>query len=137
MRRNGRRLARGAETIELALTLPIVIIVIFAGLEYGWAMVRSAQMDHAARIGARAASMSGATAADVEARVQDALQKAGIKGALVTVTPSDLGSLQPGGSVRVDLEVSYANVRLVGLGRLMPMPTTITGRASMIREPDE
>ena len=136
MRRPHGRFARGAETIEVALALPLVVIVIFCGFEFGWAMVRTTQLDHAARIGAREASMSGTTAADVQDRAQDALQKAGIQGATVTVTPSDLSSAQPGTVVKVEIEVSYANVKLLGLGRLMPMPSTIRGSASMVREPD-
>ena len=136
MRRRHGRFARGAETIEVAVTLPLVIMVMFCGFEYGWAMVRSVQLDHVARIGAREASMSGATASGVQARVQDALQRAGITGATVTVTPSDLASAQAGDAVKVELEVSYSNVRLLGLGRMMPLPSTLRGQASMVREPD-
>lgn len=135
--RSSRRFRRGAETIEVAIALPLVIIVIFCGLEYGWAVVRSVQLDYAARAGARAASLSGASSADAEARVDEALQRIGIDSATVIVTPSDLSSLPAGTMVKVEVEVPYADVRLVGLGGLMPLPASIKGHASMVREPEE
>jgi Flp pilus assembly protein TadG len=131
------RRQRGAETIEVAIALPIVLIVIFSGLEYGWAVIRSVQLDHAARVGARAAALSGATTADAEARADQALRQIGIDSAIVTVTPSDLTSLPAGSIIKVEVEVPYSDVRLVGLGSLMPLPATIKGHASMIREPEE
>ena len=136
MRRPGRRLARGAETIEVALTLPVVLLVIFCGFEYGWAMVRVVQLDHAARIGARMASMSGASVSEVESTVQDALHRHGIEGATVAVTPGDLSSVQPGTTIDVEVHVPYSHVQLIGIGRLMPMPQNLRGHASMAREPD-
>jgi Flp pilus assembly protein TadG len=131
------RRQRGAETIEVAIALPIVLIVIFSGLEYGWAVIRSVQLDHAARVGARAAALSGATTADAEARADQALRQIGIDSAIVTVTPSDLTSLPAGSIIKVEVEVPYSDVRLDGLGSLMPLPATIKGHASMIREPEE
>lgn len=131
------RLRRGVETIEVAIALPLMIIIIFSGLEYGWAVIRSVQLDYAARAGARAASLSDATVADVESRVNDALQKIGIQSSTVIVTPADLTAVPAGTMIKVEVEVPYADVRLVGLGALMPMPATIRGHASMVREPEE
>lgn len=121
----------------MAIALPLVIIIIFGGLEYGWAVIRSVQLDFAARAGARAASLSDANVADVESRVTDALQKIGIQSSTVIVTPPDLASAPAGTMIKVEVEVPYADVRLVGLGALMPMPATIKGHASMVREPEE
>jgi hypothetical protein len=114
-----------------------VIIVIFSGLEYGWAVLRSVQLDFAARAGAREASLSGATAADVQARVNAALQQIGIDSGTVVLTPSDLSAVATGTAIKVEVEVDYADVGLIGLGALMPLPQTIKGHASMIREPED
>jgi hypothetical protein len=35
----------------------------------------------------------------------------------------------------VEVEVGYADVRLLGLAALMPLPENVSGRASMVREP--
>ena len=112
------------------------MLVIFCGFEYGWAMVRVVQLDHAARTGARTASMSGASVSEVESTVQAALHKHGIDGATVVVTPADLSSVQPGTTIDVEVHVPYSHVQLIGIGRLMPMPHNLRGHASMAREPD-
>lgn len=127
---------RGAESIEVALALPMVLLVVFAGLEYGWLMLRTVQLDHAARAGAREAALSGSSVTEVEIRVEAALRRSGIEGASITITPSDLSSLPAGSEVRVEVEVGYAQVGLVGLRALMPLPDTLKGRSAMVREPE-
>lgn len=132
------RRRRGAETVELAVTLPLLMVVVFTGFEYGWAVLKSIQLDHAAREGARAAALSGATVASVQDRVNTVLQSSGIAaGAVsVTMTPADPGSTAAGSSIRVEVEASYGEIQLLGLDRLMPLPSTLKGRAAMIKEPE-
>jgi len=132
-----RRLQRkGAETAEAAVTLPLVVLVIFAGFEYGWLVLRSMQLDHVARIGARYAVLSGSSNQGVQERVQTALAQAGISGAIITVTPTEPSDATPGEAVVVQVEVPYASVRLLGLSSIMPLPSALEGRASMVKEPD-
>ena len=132
-----RRLQRkGAETAEAAVTLPLVVLVIFAGFEYGWLVLRSMQLDHVARIGARYAVLSGSSNLGVQERVQTALAQAGISGAIITVTPTEPSDATPGEAVVVQVEVPYASVRLLGLSSIMPLPSALEGRASMVKEPD-
>lgn len=132
----GRLQRRGAETAEAAVALPIVLLAIFAGFEYGWLVLRSMQLDHVARVGARYAAMSGVNSQSVQERVQTALSQAGIAGATITVTPADPSDAETGDSVTVKVEVPYSSVRLLGLSRLMPLPSSLEGRASMVKEPD-
>ena len=54
MKRPRPVLRRGIETIELAICLPVLLLVTFAGFEYGWLVLRSMQIDQAARAGAAA-----------------------------------------------------------------------------------
>jgi Flp pilus assembly protein TadG len=140
VRRGARRFARqrrGAESVELAVTLPILMAVVFTGFEYGWAVLKSIQLDHAAREGAREASLSGATIASVQDRVNSVLQNSGIDSAAVSVNmnPVDPGAAASGTSITVEIEASYADIQLLGLDRLMPLPSTLKGRAAMIKEP--
>lgn len=132
------RRRRGAETVELAVTLPLLMVVVFTGFEYGWAVLKSIQLDHAAREGAREASLSGSTIASVQDRVSTILQHSGIAPASVSVTmnPADPGSTATGSSITVEVEAAYADIQLLGLDRLMPLPTTLKGRAAMIKEPE-
>lgn len=132
------RRRRGAETVELAVTLPLLMVVVFTGFEYGWAVLKSIQLDHAAREGARAAALSGATVASVQDRVNTVLQNSGIAAGAVSVTmnPADPGSTGAGNSISVEVEASYGDIQLLGLDRLMPLPSTLKGRAAMIKEPE-
>lgn len=127
---------RGSESVEAVVALPVVLLVIFGGLEYGWAVLKAVQIDHAARTGARIASLSGATSEQVTSAVQTALQDAGIANATVTLEPSDPAAVEAGGSIRVRIEAPYASNQLIGLSRLMPLPSSLAGSASTVREPD-
>lgn len=44
---------RGASAVEFALTLPIVMLIISAVLDYGWFLAQDANVLHAVREGAR------------------------------------------------------------------------------------
>ena len=127
--------ARGAESAESVVALPLIVIVIFTGLEYGWLALRSIQVDAAARAGARQAAMAGMSAASVEEAVSDSLRRAGISSGSVSTVRADPGEAQAGDVVSVEVSVAYADVGLIGLGGLMPLPDTVTGRAAMVREP--
>ena len=127
---------RGSESAEMIIALPVVILVIFAGFEYGWAALKSIQMDHAARVGARVAALSGSTSTDVENKVNAALLSSGIVGATLTINPQDPSTAPLGTPITVLIETNYSNVQLLGLSRMMPLPTVLKGRASMVKEPE-
>jgi len=127
---------RGVESIELMLTLPVLLLVVFGGFEYGWAILRSVQLDHAARLGARQAALSGATAESIEDSIRTSLNGLGMTAATITLTPADPASAPAGTSITVDVRVQYVTVQLLGLSRFMPLPESLRGRASMVREPD-
>lgn len=130
------RARRGIETVELAITLPVLLFVLFAGFELGWAVLRTIQLDHAARVGAREASLYGSTSLSVEQRVLAALDDAGISSASITVDPADPSAADAGDAVSVEVRVDYADVELLGLGSLMPLPDALRGKASMVKEPE-
>jgi len=127
--------ARGAESAESVVALPLIVVVIFTGLEYGWLALRSLQVDAAARAGARQASMAGMTATSVEDAVSNALRRSGINSGTVTMVPADPAQAEAGEVVSVEVSVVYSEVGLVGLSAFMPLPDALTGRASMVREP--
>ena len=127
--------ARGAESAESVVALPLIVVVIFTGLEYGWLALRSIQVDAAARAGARQASMAGVSATSVEDAVSNALRRSGISAGSVTMVPADPAQAEAGEVVSVEVSVVYSEVGLIGLGGLMPLPDALTGRAAMVREP--
>mgnify|MGYP001966931946 CR=1 FL=1 len=126
---------RGIESIELLLGLPILLLVIAAGIEYGWMILRTTQLDHAARVGARAASLMDADGGLVVARINRTLAASGIDFASIEFMPGPPDSIPPGELVTVVISLDYAETSLLGLGSFMPLPETLTGRAAMTREP--
>jgi Flp pilus assembly protein TadG len=55
-KRKGNR-SRGAAMVEAALVLPILLLVTFGAIKYGWLFLRAQQITNAARYGARMASL--------------------------------------------------------------------------------
>lgn len=117
------------------VALPLILLVLYGGFEYGWMVLRSVQLDHAARVGAREASLDSASIATVDAVVQSVLSNAGITGAVVEVSPTDPSSAMMGDVVTVSVDVDYGEVQLLGLSNFMPLPESLHGEASMIKEP--
>jgi len=135
-RRCFHRSTRGSESVESVVALPVMLLVIFGGFEYGWAVLKTVQIEHAARVGARVASLSGVSSQQVTDAVQNALQGSGVVDATVTLDPLDPSAASAGTVIEVRVEAPYASNRLLGLSQMMPLPATLSGSASMIREPD-
>jgi Flp pilus assembly protein TadG len=142
--RRRRRLGddAGAELIELALVLPILLLAFAAIIDFGFLFQRFEVVTNAAREGARLASLNYSQA-DVEARVQSYLQASGLTGAPTPTVNATLTQTLPSGEVipRVEVVVSYP----AGLVYLGPIATLVGGsghssfmlraRSVMRREP--
>ena len=76
-RRKGRD-DRGAELIELAIVLPILLLVFAAIIDFGFMFQQWESVTNAAREGARIATLPGYTTDDVKARVQNYLSATGL-----------------------------------------------------------
>jgi Flp pilus assembly protein TadG len=61
--RNARR--RGAVAVEAALVFPVLLLVTFGAIRYGWFFIKLQQITNAARCGARAAVVVDARHSDV------------------------------------------------------------------------
>ena len=80
----------GAELIEFALTLPLLLVVVLGIVDFGFMMQRFEVVFNAAREGARVAILPGYTADDVTDRVDKYVAAAGLGppgSATTTVTP--------------------------------------------------
>jgi Flp pilus assembly protein TadG len=76
--RNRLRQERGAELIEMALVLPLLLLIIMGIIDFGFMFREMNVVTNAAREGARAGILPDYGSADVEARVQQYLNAAGI-----------------------------------------------------------
>jgi Flp pilus assembly protein TadG len=81
-----RRSERGAELIELAIVLPILLIIIAAIFDFGFLFQRYESLTNAAREGARIATLPNYTASDVQARVASYLDATGMPSAAAAIT---------------------------------------------------
>jgi hypothetical protein len=68
----------GAELVELAIVLPILLLVLAAIMDFGFLFQRYEVVTNAAREGARLGSLPGYSVADVRARVQNYLAAGGL-----------------------------------------------------------
>lgn len=92
---------RGSELVELAIALPILLVVIAGIMDFGFLFQRWEVVTNAAREGARIGSLPGYDEDDAVARVQDYMAAAGLTASFPT--PSVLYTtekLSTGASVR-------------------------------------
>jgi Flp pilus assembly protein TadG len=115
-RRIGRavRDTRGAEIVEFALVLPLLLLV-FAGIVDMAVMFNNYQtLTNAAREGARLAVIPGVTQEAIKARVADYVEAAGINKDAVTTDAFATAVPVPGGTVNgVKVVVSYPYAYMV------------------------
>lgn len=72
------RSERGAELIEFALVLPLLLLVVLGIVDFGFLFQRMEVVTNAAREGARIGVLPGYTSADVCSRVLDFVQNGGL-----------------------------------------------------------
>ncbi len=126
--------ARGLAAVEMALLLPLLLLLLFGMLEYGAMFWRAQQIGAAARHGARIGALPDGTSAAVTAAVDAMLSAAGLgdTGYTVTLTPVDPSALAPGATFEVEVSVPYADIDLTGFP--IPAPTAIVRSTTMARE---
>jgi Flp pilus assembly protein TadG len=109
-----RRFCKGSAVVELAIVLPVLLLILFGITEFGRAWMTVNLMATAAREGARLAVVTGPDVPAVVTRVQDVLTAAAITPTSVTVTGPVAND--PDRKVRVDVAVSFTIVpgRILG-----------------------
>jgi Flp pilus assembly protein TadG len=100
---------RGSEVLELALVLPILLLVIAGIMDFGFLFQRYEVVTNAAREGARVAILPGYGDADVSARVRSYLNASGLDGSTAAVPPAvrTIETLPSGPITIVSVTVDY------------------------------
>jgi Flp pilus assembly protein TadG len=117
---------------ELAVCLPIIVLMVIATIEACGAMFLKQSLTVAAYEGVRTALEEGATTATVQAACNQVLADRRITGAKVTITPANIAALNPGDFIDVSVSAPCASNSTV--------PTTfyrgktLTAKASMMIE---
>ncbi len=104
-----RRDRRGAAILELALLLPLLMMLVLGILEFGRALVVQEILTNAAREGARRAAISGASHDAALAAIDNYLANEGITGHTSSIVPN-ANTVAEGDPVTVTVSVAYTEV---------------------------
>src|ERR1700755_771469 len=87
---------RGVAAAELAVCLPVVVLIVMATIESCSALFLKQSLTGAAYEGVRTAIEKGSTSATVQARCDQILADRRIQGAQVTMNPADKSKMNAG-----------------------------------------
>lgn len=124
---------KGAATVEAAILFPVLLLLTFGIIEYGWLFLNAQQITNAARHGSRVAIRPNVTNAHVLNSISDLMEIANITGYQVTISPSDVSLVDVGGLVRVDISVPWKQIAIIN-APFLPMPTNLHASISMAKE---
>jgi Flp pilus assembly protein TadG len=105
--------SRGVAAAELAVCLPVVVLILLASLEACSALFLKQSLTVAAYEGVRTAIEHNSSAAVVQSTCNQILSDRRVKGATITVNPSDIASLNPGDFVSVTITAPCARNSVV------------------------
>ena len=140
-----KHLRRGAALVEMALVLPIFLMVVLGIVEFGRAMMVSQLVTNAAREGARLAIVGGSTNSDVQNAINSFLAESVNVGSgdvttTITITPAS-GNPNPNNQIASSNTRDLISVRVsVPFSKVSFIPgdflegKSLVGRASMRRE---
>lgn len=131
---------RGAELIEMVVVLPLLLLMMFGIIDFGFMFQRYVVLTNAAMEGARVGVLPGYSAADAQDRATTYASTGGIPGTVTAVaTPVSLadsaGGTWPGLEVTVTYPYSYQFI-----GPIVSMfggnftSVTLTARSTMRRQ---
>jgi Flp pilus assembly protein TadG len=133
---------RGAELVEMALVTPLLLLLVFGIIDFGFLFQRYVVLTNAAVEGARVATMPGYTNGDAQARVQayvtNALPPGVVAGAAIinVPLPGVGGATWPGVQVTVThvYTLQYVAPIMALVGGPGAGTVTLTARSTMRRQ---
>jgi Flp pilus assembly protein TadG len=126
----------GSATVEMAIILPLLLLLVFGIAEFGIALYRQEVLTNASREGARAGivlSTPAVTTAQIQNAVTNYLTSAGWNAALATVTATGAGGAF-GTPVTVTVTYDTPFSVLSGLVPGIPATKTLTAQTVMRHE---
>lgn len=120
---------RGAAAVEFAVAVSVLMVVVFASIEFARLNILKHSIEHASYLAARRGVITGANVNDVKQVVQDHLAILNVTGSTVTVTP-DL--------IKDDTQMIVVNIDVPVTGNSWISPIyfsgTLSGRTRMLAE---
>jgi Flp pilus assembly protein TadG len=111
LRRTGRRVP-GQALVEFALVLPLLIVLIFAIMDFGYYLFVVISVNHATRAGVRRAAMNNVTCDQIKTTVVQSAVGVVINSSSVSVTPTAADATLPGSPPSVEVAVNYKHQML-------------------------
>ncbi len=126
---------RGSLTVEAALLLPLLLILTFGLIEYGWMFLKQQQITNTARQCARLGAMVDGTNTAVTNQITTMMNSYGLVSSAYTTTisPANVATAARGTQVSVTISIQYSKIDVTGF-TLLPMPATISAKVSMQKE---
>jgi Flp pilus assembly protein TadG len=129
MRSRPSKNKRGVAAVEFALVLPLLMLLVLGGLDWGFYFYVTQIVTNAAREGAREGSLeiTNATLAQTNATntARNFINLAGLNGGLATISSTAVGN-----AIRVN--ISFPAGSLTGFTQIV-MPTAVVAQAEMRR----
>jgi hypothetical protein len=135
--RNKRSSERGTALLEMALTLPLLLLVSVSIFEFGRAYQTWEVLTNAAREGARIAVLPNPAAGAVEARVREYMDVGGLPNrdsATVSVTPTtvDIGGGKTASASLVTVSYPFDFIVLQPVAQLVVSDSPLGGAFTMV-----
>ncbi len=120
---------RGAAAVEFAFAISILLLIVFASIEFVRLNMMEHSVDHASYLAARKGIIVGAQVADVQAAAEGHLSLFGVTGATITVSPNP---------IQDDTSIIEVNIDAPMAGNTWISPLyfngTMTGRTRMLAD---
>lgn len=121
-------------TVEFALIFPLVLMVTFAMMEYGWMFLKQEQLVNVAQQATRIAAGPDAANSDVTNQISTMMTSYGMGSSGYSYSPSPMNVVvATGTSITVQVSVPYKNIQVTGVS-LFPVPTTLSASITMLKE---
>jgi len=101
---------RGSSTVELAVLMPIIFLIISGIIEFGRVLSVHHSLQTAAREGARIAALPGSDNTAVIDRINMELSNAGLPNGTVVLDPPDVSSALRNDPVTITVSLPYSSV---------------------------
>lgn len=125
----------GTVAVEAALVFPLLILLTFGAIKYGWLFLKAQQITNATRYGARLAILPDATTDSVKTAIINimAASNISISPDNITITPGDISSLSVGDSIEVRVIVPAESVDIMDVS-LFPSFGNLGASVTMAKE---
>jgi Flp pilus assembly protein TadG len=134
------RSQRGAMIVEAALILPLLLLLTFGGLKYGWLFIKWQQITNCSRYIARIAVLPGDRSEEINTALTRLMAQANIPVTSDTLTIAyPDGSADVGKAVEVTISVPVDSIDILKIGKpggivYLPTPKTLSARMTMSKE---